>query len=261
MRFHLTLLLLSLVTFACQQDKPATPVAPPVTVAFQEYKFEKCVKDSVCARINASWPVLSGGTNAAAIKAINDSLQLYAGAGMMSNHQMPLEKALDSTSLELYALLETDLKERPDWTSSYEQELTSQKVLQNSKIVSFNINASGFTGGAHGYYASAFSTFELTTGKELMLTDIISDTIALRPMLEKAFVDEKKADMPDATLKDLLLNPDAPLALPVNVCIVQDGVSFFYNPYEVASWAVGPTAITLTWDQLGALADRKKWIE
>ena len=48
--------------------------------------------------------------------------------------------------------------------------------------------------------------------------------------------------------------------MPANVGVVAEGIRFFYNAYEVAPYAVGAGDVLLTWDQLGALADKGKWI-
>jgi hypothetical protein len=45
----------------------------------------------------------------------------------------------------------------------------------------------------------------------------------------------------------------------VHAGIVREGIRFLYNPYDVASWAVGRTDVLLTWEQLGALAERTRW--
>jgi hypothetical protein len=49
------------------------------------------------------------------------------------------------------------------------------------------------------------------------------------------------------------------LPVPVHFGIVADGVQFLYNPYDVASWAVGRTDVLLTWEQLSGTADRTRW--
>jgi hypothetical protein len=41
--------------------------------------------------------------------------------------------------------------------------------------------------------------------------------------------------------------------------VVADGVQFLYNPYDVASWAVGRTDVLLTWQELSGKADRTRW--
>ncbi len=242
--------------FACQPSAPAPTAASPLTITMAAVKKEKCVRDSVCATLDLSYPVLTGGT--ATTAAINDSIEAFVYLVAEADANLPLAQALDSAAWHMFAML----KEGQDvggaeYSLSYTNELKSKVVWQTNRYLSLEMNTYAFAGGAHGIYGTLLETFDLNTGKPLELTDIIRDTTALRLLLEKAFVDAKKADAPAATLKDLLLVDQ--LTMPAMYCLVPAGVRFVYNPYEVAPYAVGQTDILLTWQQLGALTDPAKW--
>ncbi len=252
--------------FACQQPStPATPAGSPLTVTMVEVKKEKCIRDSVCAILNLSYPVVTGGANAAATKSINDSIQAFVYLAAEADPAWPMPQVFDSAIVKMFTLLQEDAAMRgaDAIPMSFSNELTSKVVWQTDKYLSLEMNTWSFSGGAHGMYGTLLETFDLNTGKPLLLTDIIKDTTALRPLLEKGFVDAKKKespeDMANMTLADLLLPEFKVLPLPAIYCIVPEGVRFMYNPYEVAAYAVGQTDILLTWSQLGALADKSKW--
>ena len=246
--------------FACKQDKPAA--ATPVTITEAKLKAKDCLRDSACAELNLVLPQLSGGANPVAIAAINDSLRAQASAALEVNPKLSLEQAFDSSMLDLFNGLKEQLKMAPDWPGSYSREVAGKTLWQSPRYASFQVEMSAFTGGAHGNYAAVLSTYDLTTGKSVPLTEVVRDTAALVPMLEKGFVEAKKEAATDTLkLSDLLFEEFKHLPVSTNFCVVKEGVRFFYNPYEVAPWAVGSTEITLTWEQLGALADSKKMSE
>lgn len=260
---HTTLLaavaLATAAFWACKPDKPA---ATPITITEAKLKAKDCVRDSICAELSLVLPQLSGGSNPAAIAAVNDSLRTQAAAALEVNPKLPLEQAFDSSMLDLFNGLKEHIKMAPDWPGSYTREVTGKTLWQNPRYASFQTEMYAFTGGAHGSYAAVLSTYDLSTGKSVPLTDVVRDTAALVPMLENGFVAAKKEGTTDTLqLSDLLFGEFKKLPITTNFCVVKEGVRFFYNPYEVASWAVGSTEITLTWEQLGALADRKKWAE
>lgn len=260
--FTVLALTLAITTFfACKQDKPAASAAA-VTINEAKLKAQDCVHDSVCASVSLVLPQLAGGANAAAITAINDSLRSLALSGLEVNPQLSLEQGFDTAATNLFNDLKEHIKMSPDWPGSYTREVTGKAAWQSPKYASFEMTTYGFTGGAHGSFAAVLGTYDLATGKSVNLTDVVRDTAALVPMLEKAFVEAKK-EGPDDTVKlaDLLFPEFKQLPVSTNFCLVQSGVRFFYNPYEVAAWAIGSTDITLTWEQLGALADKKKWAE
>lgn len=260
----LTLLAFTLAAvafFACKQDKPAATVAA-VSINEVNKNARQCAHDSVCAEVSLVMPQLAGGANPAAIAAVNDSLRTLAAAALEVNPALSLDQAFDTSKLDLFNALTEHLKLSPDWPGSYAREVKGKTLWQSPRFASFQIEMFAFTGGAHGNFAASLSTYDLSTGKSLSLAEVVRDTAALVPMLEKAFVDTKK-EGPSDTLKlsDLLFPEFKKLPVSTNFCLVQEGVRFFYNPYEVAAWAVGSTEITLTWEQLGALSDKKKWME
>ncbi|GAB4490358.1 MAG: hypothetical protein OHK0019_09090 [Saprospiraceae bacterium] len=262
---HLLFLFAAISFFAtsCEEKKPKPTVSPLVSVNMVEKKSRKCVSDSVCAEISLRYPILTGGDNTSAVNAINDSLQKMALAGILANPSLIIEQAFDSAQTNLFALLQEQVKQMPNWGTGFFKSVETKTLLNTSKFLSFEMNASGFEGGAHPYYFAALTSYDLNSGKSVGLTDVVRDTSALRPMLEKGFLEAKKQTPADDTLKlsDLLFPEIGRLPISTNFCLVPEGVRFLYNPYEVASWAVGPTDITLTWEQLGSLADRNKWLD
>ena len=245
--------------FACQSNTPTAPAASPLTVAMTQVKKENCIRDSVCATLDLTYPVLSGG-NTSITAAINDSIKAFVYLVAGANPALPLPQALDSAALNMFVLLKEDLDLRDDHIGmSFSNGLTSKVLWQTNRYLSLDMSTYSFSGGAHGMYGTLLETFDLTSGKPLNLIDIIRDTVALRPLLEKGFVDAKKEEAPDLTLRDLLLPEFKNLPMPAMYCLVPEGVRFVYNPYEVAPYAVGQTEILLTWEQLGKLADKAKW--
>lgn len=260
--FPCVCLLATFVFTACEEKKPVRQVSPFVTVNMIDKNSRKCILDSVCAEVKLQYPILTGGDITSAVNAINDSLRLMALAGLEADPAWSAEQAFDSVQTGLYALLREHLIMAPEWTGGFFKEVKTNTLLNTSKLVSFEMSASGYTGGAHPSYSAVLSTYDLSTGKSVGLSNVVNDTTALRPMLEKGFLAAKKENPSDTIkLSDLLFPEIKQLPVSANFCIVPEGVRFLYNPYEVAPWAVGPTDITLTWEQLGRLADRKKWLE
>lgn len=248
--------------FSCTgSGNQPTSVATPLTFSMQEYVFKKCLRDSVCAEINLKYPVFAGGPGAEAVKRLNDSIGVALYFAANADHALPLKTALDSAAAQLYATLKSDHEEGFAPGMSYTTELTSEVILQTAKLLSLQMDGYTFSGGAHGYYYTVLNTFDIGSAESVLLTELITDTAALRPLLERAFVDAHAEEIADAKLEDLLLDPEQPLPMPVNFCIVPSGIRFMYNPYEVAPYAVGQTDIVLSWELLGRLADRKKWLD
>jgi Deacetylase PdaC len=250
----------SLMGFAsCQNETPKAPVAA-LLVKEEAEELKQCVRDSICVEVKAVLPQLEGGSNPAAIKAINDSLKASI---VGSNHlQFPLRQALDSTMAQLFGDLKQQVADAGDlgFTMGYSDEASGKIIYTAPKVVTAEFTYSSFTGGAHGMYGTTLATYDLSTGKEFKLTDLVNDTTALRPLLEKKILTQQHVVENGITaLKDMLFEPEKPLALPMNACVVKEGLRFVYNPYEIMAYAFGQSDLLLTWDELGKLADRTKW--
>lgn len=247
------LLLAGLCSVAAQTPKP-------VEVRMESYETKKCVRTNACAEMSFHWPVLSGGSNDKAIRAINDSIRAFVCLVAEADPALPLRAALDSAAGASFAMLREQLATAEGYDAGYFNELNSAVLLNNGRYLSVSMGNFSYFGGAHPNTYLSMSTYDLATGKTVPLTDIIRDTAALRPMLEKAFIAEKTEEgEPAPKLSDLLFEDFKQLPMPMNYAVTPEGVSFYYNPYEVAAYYLGPTEITLTWSQLGKLADRKKW--
>lgn len=252
-------LLFSLVILMAGSSAVFAQKVKPVKVKMLPYTAKKCVNDNSCVEYNLSWPMLSGG-NAQAVRAINDSIRSFVYIAADADPDLPLSLALDTAMAYSYAMLQEQAAGMDGYDIGYFYELESKVLLNNGRYFSLSMSNFVFTGGAHPNHYTQLGTYDLNTGRLVALGDIISDTLALRPMLGKAFVEEKsETGEPVPALSDIVFEEFKHLPMPLNYAVLPDGVCFYYNTYEVAAYVFGPTDITLTWAQLGALADRKKW--
>lgn len=251
--FPIALLIGLSLWFACS-DAPK-----PISVTIADFTARHCIHDSLCAEMRLMYPVVSG-SDEAVVKRLNDSIHLAVYLAANADLDQPLQPALDAAAMALFDLMKGDYDMDSSYTMPYAVELDSRVAMKTKRHLSLEMNGYAFTGGAHGYYYTVLNTFDIGTAESVLLAEIIADTTALRPLLEQAFLDVHRKEHATIELEELLLNPDAPLDLPANYCVVPEGVQFVYNPYEVSAYAVGQTAFLLTWKQLGRLADRGKWV-
>lgn len=229
-----------------------------VKVDYRSYQFRKCIKDSLCAIYDFTYPVFSEGPDAKITANVNDSIAEFVKMVAYGNSQLPLREALDSAAANFYLMLEEQHAQQPEFHFQFVNDLKSKVVLNTGSYVSIQLDNYNYTGGAHGMYGTVLATLDMRTGRFVPLEDIIADTTGLRPLLEAAFLESKK-EVGATTIAELTIDNSPTLALPMQWCVVPEGVRFIYNPYEVTAYALGQTDITLTWRQLGKMASEKKW--
>jgi len=96
-----------------------------------------------------------------------------------------------------------------------------------------------YSGGVHGMPFWVGYTFDLETGQELMLSDIIAeDDVAIKEIVTKYFTELYNMD-PDAYWEDAdeIVRESASLMSPFYLS--EEGIVFFYGPYELAPYAGG----------------------
>jgi hypothetical protein len=257
---------LSVLWLACQSK----PVPAAVDVRMETFAYKRCVRDSLCVEVNAVYPVVSS-SDAALAQRLTDTLQsivwetMDVGEAADIAPSTPFRQRLETLGPKLLATLEADYGQDTAFTEMFYTVDTKSELLLNApRYLSIDVSTYQFMGGAHGLGITTLYTVHKASGRRIeSLTEVIADTAALRPLIEQAFLEANRAKDLDQeiTMESLLLEPDVPLPLPINFCIVPEGVRMVYNPYEVTAYALGPTDFVLTWEKLGRLASRDKWMK
>lgn len=251
-----------LYLFACKSKDSNTPAAAVAadTLRYEMRTFVKhyCVNDRQCADFNIIYPDIAG--DSAQTKIIKDAIRARIVEGVGGNGKLPFEIALDSAAVNFINDFIQFKREVPAMEADQNIQMTGNVTLNNPKIATVRLDFNSFRGGAHPNSAVAVMTFDRASGRELKITDFIRDTTAVLSLLEKAYKEAKGLKATDDISQLLLLNATK-LALPANAGILKEGILFAYGDYEVSPHAVGPADIVLSWEQLGALADKKRWLE
>ena len=256
--------ILILFLFACK-SKDSQGIAANTAAEVLKHQIRTsvkryCVNDEQCADFNIFYLNVSG-SDAVLAEAVNKAVQARTIAGLDGNKNLPIEVALDSAGIKFIDQFVQLKRDIPEQTQGQAIQLTSNVPLNNPKVMTVRLDFFFSTGGAHPNAASAVMSFDLQNGgRELTAADLLQDTNAVLPLLEKAYKQSKQLKETD-DIGQLLLTENKKLPLPVNVGVVPEGILFAYNDYEVAPHAVGPADIVLTWEQLGSLADKSKWIQ
>lgn len=159
-------------------------------------------------------------------------------------------------------------KENPDGmpeSASYSQMVEPDVTFATPDVVSLTYLNYSYTGGAHGNYGYEAHTYDLQTGNELTLADLIqSDKLQAfyRLVSAKLLSNDRDLLFPE-TVTDIekFLKDKTPTSTQAQVesyghlrnwYLTPQGIVFFYNPYEIAPYAAGVQEITLplsTWQQ------------
>lgn len=208
-----------------------------------------------CAQIDLVYPFVTEGVSSVK-KAINDSILAFLIQNLVFEEY---EGILSEANLKMVAdsfLLEWKKahhdKRDESASSGWEVSVTGEVGLHTPKVASVSLGSYSYAGGAHPNSFVAILNFNLKTGATLDWPDFITDINGLKKLAEKKFKEAR--ELPNkADLNEEGYFWDEPFALPANFELQEEGIYFWYNPYEAAAYAQGPTDFLIPYSELGKL--------
>ncbi len=247
-----------LLAGACNSDKPQTETTQPV--ALETLKIEKktgpdCDKPDTlrlnCVEVNFRYPSVKDTKSPlttiidAWARDFMTSLVAYADE---PDNMPSLEDAIQN----FIDLHDEMVAEAPDGPAYYVAETWDTVLLNDGKRLTLKMDGYNYAGGAHGNAAAAIATWDVATGKQIQLEDIVTDLEALKAKAEQKFR-EVKAEIfkPESEggwgfeFDDVF-----PFKIADNTGLTENGIYFCYVPYEVGPYAMGSTEFVLPFDEI-----------
>ncbi len=203
-----------------------------------------------CLSIKLHYPVFSGDEAIAAylnreLEAALILLLLDSDKGLKANS---LEVAVNEL-MQYYVNIHQRYRDEPGWTF----ELTSHAELLAGSFLSLRTNADVFTGGAHPNSFTQLSSYELTRPDRLSLKEVVTDTLALEQIAEEIFRQDKELDKTVNLDAEGFLFIDGKFSLNRNFQLTPKGLLFFFNSYEIAAYAYGPTELLIPYEKIKSI--------
>jgi hypothetical protein len=264
----LLILFASVIALAACQNKTETTTTETTSAEIKvdsvTYSLETPPKitkdgDTIFTTFSVKYPKLVGG-NETVISKINAQIEQ-----MVKDQTFSMNDTVQTTkTATIESLAEGFVREFEDLAAenedrpllSWDYDGSGDTLFISSKVISIYYQVYSFTGGAHGNSSITYMNFNAQTGDLLKLTDMVSDTIALKKMAELKFEKTQKefAKENDFEYDRTSYFWENPFYLPANIAVTKTGLLFMYNPYEAAAYALGFISFELTWQELSTIA-------
>lgn len=134
---------------------------------------------------------------------------------------------------------------------SYYKNIESHIQLCNKRLLTYRIFYHEYTGGAHGNYMSTFLNIDLKTLIPIHLADLFVEDYkeALTELLWQQLMEDNKVSTRQE-VEDLGYGSTGELEPTENFYLTPQGITFYYNIYEIAPYVMGPTSITLPYERI-----------
>lgn len=148
-------------------------------------------------------------------------------------------------------------REAPQYFHAFQHRLDITLRRADTLAVSFIQKDFTFGGGPHGMSVWQGVNLETKTGRPIPLKDVVRDTAALGEIIIKRL----QADYPEVSFFDMEKTVrDKAGAQKLNWTLDPLGLTFYFNPYEIASYADGLLTVTILYKEHPELF-REKYTE
>ena len=248
-----------LITSGCQfGDKQeqrnleleATPIPQYVEYRVEkiDQKVGKCEADSSarqCLLFQIEYPVITGKVSPEVMKSINAAIEreILMNAPVEKSGVNSVEEMMD----ELTSSFEQLIKDFEDFEQSWLIEINADILYQNESYISIASSVFNYTGGAHPNNSQIYKTYDLKTGKAVTLGDLFLEGYerALNEAAEIEFRMQKEIPPQNSLSSAGYWFEDDRFTLNENFAIIRQSLIFYFNPYEIGPYSLGPTELEL----------------
>jgi len=145
-------------------------------------------------------------------------------------------------------------KDFPDWGASWQRNIDISLLLFGDSLLSMQYTEESYTGGAHGNNLVAFINLNPKTGEVVKLEHLLKPGYeeTLRSIGEEIFRQHRElADTASYENNGFQFTNDR-FVLNDNYGFSREGISFYFNSYEIAPYAMGPTEVMIPYDRISA---------
>lgn len=255
-----TALLLLMVTYG-KIDKAEIKILESIT--YETVTLEKTYgacdsSDNNCASIFISYPeILTALTPQA-----QDSITSFIRHSLQSSVLAPApgEPVAENPETIVARFIEFYKEygmESPNFSSKWWITKEIKIFYQDANVVSLSDYHEYYMGGAHPNYGVYYTNFDANTGRRLLLADIFIRNYydRLNAIGERKFRQLKQLSANDDLIEAGFSFENDKFKLNDNFAIGDSGIVFYYNNYEIAAFAMGPTELLLPYVDLKDIID------
>ena len=260
--FILALSLL-LMTNACRQQQYATGDTLGAVISSNlPYEVKEIRKtdgdcqspEAPCIIMSVVYPIVNSGSPEAQQK-INDSIESLVAQKIQryTSQEIVETRNLDSLGEDFIGRFNQMIVDFPDYKQRWSYNLEGSIAYDSLDVITIEFNLYSFTGGAHPNAEVTYKSYDAQSGEKLQLSDIVADVEKVTELAQQKFRQQKQLAA-DADLNEAGYTFDQnQFALNENFGVLEKGIIFYYNDYEIAPYALGPTEILLTYEEVGDL--------
>lgn len=238
-----------LFSCATKNEKKETPISYELKT-FRAESEGGCKADTLpCAYYEVTYPEFAG-LDSSVVNLIEKEIDASVSMGNPEAQGQTM-KQIGEGFIQDYQEFKTEI---PDEFGGWHYTAKVSVEVQTDTLLSLSINDEYYTGGAHGGSGVYFINVNPKTGQEFTLNNLLKPGYEepLREAGNKIF--RQVRELPDTASfsQNAFEFPEDKFELNKNYGFKKEGIVFFYNSYEIAPYAAGPTEVLIPYGELKA---------
>ena len=240
-------------------------------VLCKEYSFEKVAyledgqESNLTFSIRYAYPVAVNASDEVLAKLQRAVCQMVLGDAFLD---MRPQQAIEAyAAMKHNEYIQNNLPLLQEWAIDHEDESLGETLFNEELIISaapignglpltnipslwsYAMDVYEYTGGAHGNRYLLIQNYDLQTGDEVSEQDLFIDDYyePLKSLLLEALIAQTDEAETKKDLRRLGYSVDD-VVPNENFYVTDEGITYVYNPYEIAPYAMGCIQISLPWD-------------
>ncbi|MBK8452636.1 MAG: DUF3298 and DUF4163 domain-containing protein [Thiofilum sp.] len=224
------------------------------TISYQKQGGKACPAGSawnsdesaLCASVKILYPQLNQADANPIIQQINQ----FIGEETFSYETEDGKQA--KTAEELASLFIDEYLKQPEVSTPWTLERSIAIVFSTDAILTLKFSEYSYMGGAHPASGQSYYTLNRHNGKPYKLSDLLNNGYEdeLNIIGERIFRADKKIPADQMLTEAGYEFPNGNFALNSNFAATQEGLVFYFNSYEIAPYALGPTELTIPYQDI-----------
>lgn len=220
-------------------------------------QFDVLVTDTVAVRseipcnFQYAFTSITNADKSPALQAIQESNILYFFG--LEHFQGGVQDAVNESISQFMEEYIGNLDETaPRWETQMEMAVESEARVVDTLLV-YTISRSSYTGGAHGMYSVNCHNYSIAGGYELALSDLFnaSQQETLLGLIRNKLYEQFDVSSDEGLVAQGFF-PEY-IATTENFEVTEDGITFYYNPYDIGCYALGGVEVHITREEMQGL--------
>ena len=246
------LIICTVALFSCEdKDEAADAIHKPIEIGKKiiSFKLDSSINANSSFDIKLEFPEINEVDSSLFKTILLQETEKVMNKSAISDSLLENQDQVIAELERSYKAFKTDF---PEINSEWYLNRTVEVVYQSKKYISIMYHEQSYFGGAHSNEIKTFKTFELKTGNQISLSQLLSNEeyLITEGLAESKFRKQKGFKPEDDLKANGWYFPNGRFTLNNNFYLTDTSLVIRCNTYDISSYAAGATTLEINLDKI-----------